>query len=40
VDPSRIFTEKYAAAINDVGQLSSSMVRLVKSAFEDRRAMP
>lgn len=39
VDPSRIFGEKYSAAINDVGQLSSSMVRLVKTAFEERRTL-
>lgn len=39
VDPSLVFTEKYAASINDVGALSSSMVRLVKTAFEDRKTL-
>lgn len=39
VDPSRVFTEKYAATITDVGAMSSSMVRLIKTAFEDRKSM-
>ena len=39
VDPSSVFSEKYAAMIKDVGELSSSMVRLVKTAFEDRRTL-
>lgn len=37
VDTSPVFEEKYAATITDIGELSSSMVRLVKAAFEDSR---
>lgn len=39
VDPSGVFSTKYASMIKDVGELSSSMVRLVKTAFEDRRTL-
>jgi Mg-chelatase subunit ChlD len=37
IDPSPVFESRYAASINNIGELSASMVRLVKAAFEDNR---
>ncbi len=37
VDTSPVFNTKYAATITDIGELSASMVKLVKAAFEDNR---
>lgn len=39
VDPSPVFDAGYAATIYDIGQLSGSMVKLVKAAFEDLRGV-
>ena len=39
VDPSAVFGPKYAASISNVGEMASSMVRLVKTAFEERRTL-
>lgn len=37
VDPSSVFGTRCAASINNIGELSASMVRLVRAAFEDNR---
>ena len=37
VDTSPVFDSRYAATITDIGELSASMVKLVKAAFEDNR---
>ena len=39
VDTSPVFDTRYAATIHNIGELSTSMVRLVKAAFEDNRRM-
>ena len=39
VDTSPVFDTRYAATILNIGELSASMVRLVKAAFEDNRRM-
>ena len=39
VDTAPVFEAKYAATIGNIGELSASMVKLVKAAFEDNRAM-
>ena len=39
VDTSPVFDPQYAATIHDIGELSSSMVKLVKAAFEDNRRL-
>ncbi|WP_126448163.1 VWA domain-containing protein [Sulfuricystis multivorans] len=35
VDTSQVFDSRYAATIKDIGELSASMVKLVKAAFKD-----
>lgn len=37
IDVSPVFDTRYAATIANVGELSASMVKLVKAAFEDNR---
>ena len=37
IDVSPVFDTRYAATITNVGELSASMVKLVKAAFEDNR---
>lgn len=39
VDTSPVFDTQYAATIHDIGELSASMVKLVKAAFEDNRRL-
>ena len=36
-DPSSVFGSRYAASLSNVDELSSSMVKLVRTAFEDHR---
>lgn len=38
IDVSPVFDTRYAATITNVGELSASMVKLVKAAFEDNRS--
>ena len=38
VDTSSVFGSRYAATITDIGELSASMVKLVKAAFEDQKS--
>jgi cobaltochelatase CobT len=38
LDVSPVFDTRYAATITNVGELSASMVKLVKAAFEDNRS--
>jgi len=37
VETAPVFGERYASTIRNIGELSASMVRLVKAAFEDNR---